>query len=84
MSISVIKAVGILMWVAFEVNQDYGLDANIVIAIMKAEHEVNEGKLSDSFCGMADDCNMNLRNRTVGILTCELGSKPVSVPQWSC
>lgn len=46
---------------------------------MKVEYEVNEGKLSDFFCGMVDDCNMNFRNRIVGILICEFGSKLVSV-----
>lgn len=49
MSGSVIKAVGILTWAAFEVNQDYGLDPKIASVIMKAVHEANEGKLSDYF-----------------------------------
>ncbi|XP_011082445.1 fumarate hydratase 1, mitochondrial-like [Sesamum indicum] len=82
---AIVHAFGILKKCAAKVNMEYGLDASIGKAIMKAAQEVAEGKLNDHFplvvwqTGSGTQSNMNanevIANRAAEILGHKRGDK---------
>jgi fumarate hydratase class II len=82
----VIRALGIIKWAAADVNRALGLiDARRTRAIVKAAHEVTEGKLDEHFplvvwqTGSGTQTNMNVNeviaNRANEMLGGKLGAK---------
>ena len=49
MPVPVVRAFGLLKMCAAQANLNYGLDEKIGNAIIKAAHEVYDGKLDDEF-----------------------------------
>merc|ERR1740137_261165 len=85
MPLPVIHAFGVQKRAAAEVNQEFGLDAQVAEAIVKAADEVSAGNWDDHFplviwqTGSGTQSNMNtnevISNRAIEILGGELGSK---------
>ena len=87
MPVPVFRAFGILKKCAALTNKNFGLDAKIATAIVRAADEVIQGKLDDHFplvvwqTGSGTQSNMNanevIANRATEILGGSLGSKLV-------
>ncbi|KAL3115902.1 hypothetical protein niasHT_007202 [Heterodera trifolii] len=85
MPLPVIHAFGYLKKAAATVNQDFGLDSKVAVAICEAADDVISGKLDEHFplviwqTGSGTQSNMNVNevisNRAIEILGGELGSK---------
>merc|ERR1740137_327719 len=85
MPLPVIHAFGVQKRAAAEVNQEFGLDAQVAEAIVKAADEVSAGNWDDHFplvvwqTGSGTQTNMNVNevisNRAIEILGGQLGSK---------
>uniref|UniRef100_A0A915N694 fumarate hydratase n=2 Tax=Meloidogyne javanica TaxID=6303 RepID=A0A915N694_MELJA len=85
MPLPIIRAFGYLKKAAASVNQEFGLDSKLVVAICQAADEVISGKLDEHFplvvwqTGSGTQSNMNVNeviaNRAIEILGGVLGSK---------